>query len=752
MNKVVAFLVACFLCGQALLAQQWYVAPNGNDNDPGTLQQPFATLNRAKAAVRQFKKQKTNLESGLTVFIRGGEYSLSSTFELQKEDGGQEGAPVVYKAYANEVPHFSAATTVNAKQWKSLGKDARKRLHPKVDAAKLVALDIRQLRLNNAFQFAPGNSFTTEWYIVDLFANGSRQPIAQYPNPTQNIRGKNDPGWITCNGTKNQATFYFGANGLPDDKDTTNELDIDGTQRSERWLRALQSGHEVWLKGLWRVPWEPFTIKVADINLQDQSIQLSVPPPSGMGSKYSAVANEQPLWRKGSGKEGYFAINLLEEIDKPGEWALDIQDQKIYYYPPAAIESLQIAINDFNNALIKINGASHITVQGLQLDGTLGSAIEMNQCTQVLVANCQISNVGKTGIAMQGGNSNTLQANNIFETGGVGIELKNLGDRKTLLSSNVVVDNNHVHHVGKLIYKQAISLSNSVGVTIRHNLLHDIPTGSIRTDNINNCLFEYNEIHNIALKEGDTGVFYSYGGWSTYGNIFRYNFSHHTSRANAFYSDDGDSGDFYYKNIVHDCIGGVLVGGGHDVLAENNLFVQSKKQTIDDRGKDRNYRLGTKYESALRQFNVDKSPWKEYGEALKNQHQLSTNLWGDVLQLEWHPELPNGSRMQNNVAVASGKFQSRSGNVVVANNDVVKTIAEAQFFDYAQMDLRTNNSVILAKFPELNQVFVQIGLQKDAYRTQIPTRAATGGLLNRINAENIDTEDKMVDKVKPTKP
>jgi hypothetical protein len=216
------------------------------------------------------------------------------------------------------------------------------------------------------------------------------------------------------------------------------------------------------------------------------------------------------------------------------------------------------------------------------------------------------------------------------------------------------------------------------------------------------------------------------------------------------YSDDGDSGDFYYKNIIQDCVHGVLFGGGHDVLAENNLFIQSKHQTIDDRGKDRNYRLGTKYETNLTKFNIDKSPWKEYGETLKATHKLSTNLWNEVLNPEWNAELPNGSRMNDNVAVASGKFQVKTGKVEMLDNAIIKTIEEAGFYNFADMDLRTKNPLILQKIPELNEVFLTIGLQKDEYRKTIPTRKETGGLSNRSNAD-VDSEDKMVDKIPATK-
>jgi hypothetical protein len=106
--------------------------------------------------------------------------------------------------------------------------------------------------------------------------------------------------------------------------------------------------------------------------------------------------------------------------------------------------------------------------------------------------------------------------------------------------------------------------------------------------------------------------------------------------------------------------------------------------------------------------------------------------------------------MNDNVAVASGKFQVNTGKVEMLNNTIIKTIEEAGFYNFSNMDLRTKNPLILQKIPELNEVFLTIGLQKDEYRKTIPTRKETGGLNNRSNSD-VDSEDKMVDKIPATK-
>ena len=52
----------------------FFVAPDGNDENRGTLTEPFATLEQAREAVR--KSNKTGAKS-VTVYLREGVYYLS---------------------------------------------------------------------------------------------------------------------------------------------------------------------------------------------------------------------------------------------------------------------------------------------------------------------------------------------------------------------------------------------------------------------------------------------------------------------------------------------------------------------------------------------------------------------------------------------------------------------------------------------------------------------------------------------------
>ena len=78
------------------------VAPDGHDSNPGTQQQPFATLGRAQQVVRE--KIAAGLHQDIFVLLRGGEYFLDKPLNFGIEDSGTEKYAVTYAAFPGERP------------------------------------------------------------------------------------------------------------------------------------------------------------------------------------------------------------------------------------------------------------------------------------------------------------------------------------------------------------------------------------------------------------------------------------------------------------------------------------------------------------------------------------------------------------------------------------------------------------------------------------------------------------------------
>jgi hypothetical protein len=90
-------------------AQPYYVSPTGDDTNPGSLEKPFATLQRAQQAAHQ--------KHG-TVFLRGGTYYLPSPLVFTAEDSGTPDTPEIIQDYQNEKPVISGGVRLTNLDWR----------------------------------------------------------------------------------------------------------------------------------------------------------------------------------------------------------------------------------------------------------------------------------------------------------------------------------------------------------------------------------------------------------------------------------------------------------------------------------------------------------------------------------------------------------------------------------------------------------------------------------------------------------
>ena len=96
----------------------FYVAVEGNDRWSGQLADPnpagtdgpFATLERARNAVRELKRKSRQKE--IQVLIRGGIYRLDETLVFSLEDSAVDSGTVTYAAYGDEKPVFTSAVPI----------------------------------------------------------------------------------------------------------------------------------------------------------------------------------------------------------------------------------------------------------------------------------------------------------------------------------------------------------------------------------------------------------------------------------------------------------------------------------------------------------------------------------------------------------------------------------------------------------------------------------------------------------------
>jgi hypothetical protein len=145
---LICLLLAC-TCNRAT-AEDFFVAPDGNDASPGTVEQPFASVARAQKAVRELKAAQGDRGRPVVVSIRGGRYELSEPIVFGPADSGSAQSPVIYQARGDECPVFSGGRSITG--WRVTEPGVWKATLPDVKSGKW---SFSQLFVNDQRRFRP---------------------------------------------------------------------------------------------------------------------------------------------------------------------------------------------------------------------------------------------------------------------------------------------------------------------------------------------------------------------------------------------------------------------------------------------------------------------------------------------------------------------------------------------------------------------------------------------------------------------
>jgi len=145
----------------------FHVAPNGNDDNPGTETAPFASLSQARDAVRA--PIRDGLEHDVTVLVRGGTYCLDEPLTFGLGDSPPADHTVTYAAYPGETPVLSGGRAVTG--WKDAG--------------------------GGKWQTALPDAEDGAWPFRQLFADGLRLRRGRYPNGDGLLRIQSVSGDVT---------------------------------------------------------------------------------------------------------------------------------------------------------------------------------------------------------------------------------------------------------------------------------------------------------------------------------------------------------------------------------------------------------------------------------------------------------------------------------------------------------------------------------------------------------------------------
>jgi len=319
------------LACRVALAAAIYVSPNGNDKNSGAESSPLATLTRARDVMRAKRKAGELAGGPVAVKIRGGLYRITETLELTAEDSGTASAPVIWQAAPGE-------------EVRLVGGAHLKDLRPVTDPAVLERLDpaargkVLQADLKAAGIADFGKPTLIGGSRADLICNGQLMTLARYPNNGQ---------WLTIAGIPQGGAKHSGVEGHSGIGEHYGRFTYEG-DKPMRW----KDTSDLWVHGYWVFDWRDEYQHVQKLDLEKKEIWPERP--------YHCYG-----YHKG---QRFYFLNVLEELDCPGEWYLDRKAGILYFWPPCAPEKAEVFFPELQKPMVVLKGTQYVRVCGITFE------------------------------------------------------------------------------------------------------------------------------------------------------------------------------------------------------------------------------------------------------------------------------------------------------------------------------------------------------------------------------------------------
>ena len=533
-------------------ALSFYVAVDGSDEWSGTLVSPtsdktdgpFATFERARDAIRELKKER-KVAGAIIVEVSEGVYELPNALRFTREDGGDsDDNPVVWRAKEGDSVLLNAGRFLTDVQplSDSLAPD---NVRPEICNHLCVAdLNVQQI----GDLGTPDNS-------PELFFRSEPTRIARYPNDS-----------------------FVKITGLS--QDGTNEVDIRGVKGvaegkfnfDDKEILKCLSEKDLWVSGYWFWDWSEQKHRVESID--SESMTMNVSPP------YHHYGYRIGQW--------FYVFNALCELDVPGEYYIDRDDQKLYFYPPADDWKDGDFLITRLPRVVEFENVSNFVWSGFTMIGSRGDAVYGSNLHGVTVEKCEVYDVSGCGIVLSGTDI-VVRECELWRLGRGGVNVSG-GNRETLEpSGNRVVDNYiHDYALVKRVYEPGVSVA-GVGNYVAHNLIENAPHMAVGFGG-NENLIEFNEICNVCFESNDAGAIYTGRNWTMRGNVICGNYLHdiqgfQNNGCVGVYLDDMFSSAEISGNLFVNVTRAAFIGGGRDSQINDNVFVNCNPALhIDARG------------------------------------------------------------------------------------------------------------------------------------------------------------------------
>jgi hypothetical protein len=474
--KFIASVLAVFstwVCS----AQPYFVSPSGDDANPGTLKEPFATLQRAQQAARQKRGD---------VFLRGGTYYLPDTLVFTAQDSGTKRAPVVFQNYRDEKPVISGGVRLAGLKWQSF--------------------------TNGILQAQVPADLQTE----EIFINGERQILARYPNfdskaqyfdgfspdaiSKERAARWSDPagGYYHAMHPALWGDFTWRITG----KDPNGEVQLEGGWQNNRGAAAH-----------WQLRFVENIFEELDAPgewfLDSKTHTLYFHPPAGLDLKSAVVeATRRRTLVEFRGAES----NPVKWVTLRGlvfrQAARTVMDNR----EPLLRSDWTI----YRGGAVFFNGAEDCTLEDSFIDQVGGSAVFVNNYNRrVVIRSTQIAKAGANGICFVGDpQAARSPLFNYYHVQDLAAIDRTPGPKNTNYPADCLVDDCLIYLTGRVEKQTAgVEIDLAQNITVRHCSIYDMPRAGINLGD--GCwgghVIEWCDIFDTVKETGDHGSFNSWG-------------------------------------------------------------------------------------------------------------------------------------------------------------------------------------------------------------------------------------------------
>lgn len=511
--------------GVLMTKKEIYCSVDGDDKNSGEITAPVKTIPKVMELISDASEN-----SDIAVYFREGNYDVDAGVVIDSEL--TKNKKISFVAYNNEKVVLTNSYTVNKELFKKVtDSEILKRL-PEEARGKVLKIDLTACNIKDEGGFVRHGVWQETPSALQLIVDDKIQSISRWPN--------------------NDFEKILSASGRT--------ITVD-TDRINRWTTAKEG----WLYGYLGNYFADDSVPIENIDVNNKTITVAKNP------SYAFSVNHS-----------WSVINLLEEIDIPGEWFLDHSTNILYYFPIDGFENKEVRISEKAETLFTLNNTKNVSFKGLIFDGTRGYALEINECDNTLIENCEIRNTGRNAVNLRGRN-NVVRDCYIHDTGRGGVWITGGGDTKNLTPSNNLIEYCRFENLGMYArtYVPAIKLY-GVGDVASHNQISSGLGIAIDFKGKKNII-EYNEIFNWLFEGGDIGTIYCGRTWTTVGTEIRYNYIHDCPGADdvqAIYLDDGMIGVSVYGNVIENVTRGIYLHYGSYNNVSNNVIVDCETAII----------------------------------------------------------------------------------------------------------------------------------------------------------------------------